>query len=182
MGSFSSGPQTQTWILHVSHTRGIVVLLCGAYLHCKRSNILKWLSKWHPNVNKHHFSSVSLGWVTTQTQQDRWSLPSVTPWRKTGFSSLFTPAGFYKPYVTHPIPSSSSSSHFKQKNHQMLWMWSLYTDRALVARSKDGADPYVSFILLPDKKATTKRKTATKKKDLSPEFNERQDKQIGLWL
>lgn len=58
-------------------------------------------------------------------------------------------------------------------------MWSLYTDRALVARSKDGADPYVSFILLPDKKATTKRKTATKKKDLSPEFNERQDKQIG---
>lgn len=52
----------------------------------------------------------------------------------------------------------------------------------MVARSKDGADPYVSFILLPDKKATTKRKTATKKKDLSPEFNERQDKQIGLWL
>uniref|UniRef100_I3K2H0 Extended synaptotagmin 1 n=1 Tax=Oreochromis niloticus TaxID=8128 RepID=I3K2H0_ORENI len=51
---------------------------------------------------------------------------------------------------------------------------------ALVARSKDGADPYVSFILLPDKKATTKRKTATKKKDLSPEFNERFDFDLSL--
>uniref|UniRef100_A0A3P8NXL5 Extended synaptotagmin-like protein 1a n=1 Tax=Astatotilapia calliptera TaxID=8154 RepID=A0A3P8NXL5_ASTCA len=51
---------------------------------------------------------------------------------------------------------------------------------ALVARSKDGADPYVSFILLPDKKATTKRKTATKKKDLSPEFNERFDFDLSV--
>lgn len=49
--------------------------------------------------------------------------------------------------------------------------------RALAACSKDGADPYVSFILLPDKKATTKRRTATKKRDLNPEFNERQDKE-----
>lgn len=47
------------------------------------------------------------------------------------------------------------------------------THRALAACSKDGADPYVSFILLPDKKATTKRRTATKKRDLNPEFNER---------
>ncbi|CAG07403.1 unnamed protein product, partial [Tetraodon nigroviridis] len=46
--------------------------------------------------------------------------------------------------------------------------------RVLAACSKDGADPYVSFILLPDKKATTKRRTATKKRDLNPEFNERQ--------
>ncbi|XP_035761487.1 extended synaptotagmin-1 [Neolamprologus brichardi] len=51
---------------------------------------------------------------------------------------------------------------------------------ALVARSKDGADPYISFILLPDKKATTKRKTVTKKKDLSPEFNERFDFDLSV--
>lgn len=50
---------------------------------------------------------------------------------------------------------------------------SLFAHRALAACSKDGADPYVSFILLPDKKATTKRRTATKKRDLNPEFNER---------
>uniref|UniRef100_A0A3Q4MYI5 Extended synaptotagmin-like protein 1a n=1 Tax=Neolamprologus brichardi TaxID=32507 RepID=A0A3Q4MYI5_NEOBR len=50
----------------------------------------------------------------------------------------------------------------------------------LVARSKDGADPYISFILLPDKKATTKRKTVTKKKDLSPEFNERFDFDLSV--
>uniref|UniRef100_A0A3Q0S8X6 Extended synaptotagmin 1 n=1 Tax=Amphilophus citrinellus TaxID=61819 RepID=A0A3Q0S8X6_AMPCI len=56
----------------------------------------------------------------------------------------------------------------------------VHSCRALVARSKDGADPYVSFILLPDKKATTKRKTATKKKDLNPEFNERFDFDFSL--
>lgn len=49
----------------------------------------------------------------------------------------------------------------------------LHTCRTLAACSKDGADPYVSFVLLPDKKATTKRRTATKKRDLNPEFNER---------
>ncbi|TKS77599.1 Extended synaptotagmin-1 [Collichthys lucidus] len=52
--------------------------------------------------------------------------------------------------------------------------------RALAACSKDGADPYVSFILLPDKKATTKRRTATKKRDLNPEFNERFDFDFSL--
>lgn len=45
--------------------------------------------------------------------------------------------------------------------------------RTLASCSKDGADPYVTFVLLPDKKATTKRRTATKKRDLNPEFNER---------
>lgn len=56
----------------------------------------------------------------------------------------------------------------------------LHPHRALAACSKDGADPYVSFILLPDKKATTKRRTATKKRDLNPEFNERQDKEMTV--
>uniref|UniRef100_A0A8C7JDY8 Extended synaptotagmin-like protein 1a n=1 Tax=Oncorhynchus kisutch TaxID=8019 RepID=A0A8C7JDY8_ONCKI len=41
--------------------------------------------------------------------------------------------------------------------------------------AKDSSDPYVSFILLPDKNRTTKRKTITKKRDLNPEFNERFD-------
>uniref|UniRef100_A0A8D0ANL0 Extended synaptotagmin 1 n=1 Tax=Sander lucioperca TaxID=283035 RepID=A0A8D0ANL0_SANLU len=51
---------------------------------------------------------------------------------------------------------------------------------ALQACSKDGADPYVSFILLPDKKATTKRRTVTKKRDLNPEFSERFDFDFSL--
>ncbi|XP_056128792.1 extended synaptotagmin-1 [Lampris incognitus] len=52
--------------------------------------------------------------------------------------------------------------------------------RALASCSKDGADPYVSLILLPDKKGATKRKTATKKRDLNPEFNERFDFDLSL--
>uniref|UniRef100_A0A4W4HR72 Extended synaptotagmin-like protein 1a n=1 Tax=Electrophorus electricus TaxID=8005 RepID=A0A4W4HR72_ELEEL len=43
----------------------------------------------------------------------------------------------------------------------------------LPCRSKDGLDPYVSFILQPDKNRSTKRKTNVKKRDLNPEFNER---------
>lgn len=39
--------------------------------------------------------------------------------------------------------------------------------------SKEGLDTYVSLILLPDKSKATKRKTAVKKKDRNPEFNER---------
>ena len=34
-------------------------------------------------------------------------------------------------------------------------------------------DSYVSLMLLPDKNKATKRKTAVKKRDLSPEFNDR---------
>ncbi|KAG9340238.1 hypothetical protein JZ751_021679 [Albula glossodonta] len=45
--------------------------------------------------------------------------------------------------------------------------------RNLAACAKDGSDPYVSFILSPDKNRTTKRKTSIKKRDLNPEFNER---------
>ncbi|XP_061759330.1 extended synaptotagmin-1 [Nerophis ophidion] len=52
--------------------------------------------------------------------------------------------------------------------------------RGLTACSKDGADPYITLILLPDKKATTKRRTATKKRDLNPEFNERFDFDFSL--
>lgn len=45
--------------------------------------------------------------------------------------------------------------------------------RGLVASSKDGLDTYVSLILLPDKSKATKKKTAVKKKNLNPEYNER---------
>uniref|UniRef100_A0A3B4C9Q8 Extended synaptotagmin-like protein 1b n=1 Tax=Pygocentrus nattereri TaxID=42514 RepID=A0A3B4C9Q8_PYGNA len=48
-----------------------------------------------------------------------------------------------------------------------------WSTEALVSSSKEGLDTYVSLILLPDKNKATKRKTAVKKKDLEPEFNER---------
>uniref|UniRef100_A0A1A8FVB5 Extended synaptotagmin-like protein 1b n=1 Tax=Nothobranchius korthausae TaxID=1143690 RepID=A0A1A8FVB5_9TELE len=45
--------------------------------------------------------------------------------------------------------------------------------RGLLSQSKDSIDSYVSIMLLPDKSKATKKKTAVKKKDLNPEFNER---------
>nr|XP_033938952.1 extended synaptotagmin-1 isoform X1 [Pseudochaenichthys georgianus] len=45
--------------------------------------------------------------------------------------------------------------------------------RGLLSQSKDGVDSYVSLVLLPDKSKATKRKTAVKKRDLNPEYNER---------
>ncbi|XP_068598098.1 extended synaptotagmin-1-like [Brachionichthys hirsutus] len=45
--------------------------------------------------------------------------------------------------------------------------------RGLPSQSKDGVDSYVSLVLLPDKSKATKRKTAVKKRDLNPEYNER---------
>ncbi|KAG7471889.1 hypothetical protein MATL_G00102840 [Megalops atlanticus] len=52
--------------------------------------------------------------------------------------------------------------------------------RHLIACTKDGSDSYVSFILLPDKNRTTKRKTSVKKRELNPEFNERFDFDLSL--
>ncbi|XP_062852804.1 extended synaptotagmin-1 [Trichomycterus rosablanca] len=49
----------------------------------------------------------------------------------------------------------------------------IHACRGLVTSSKEGLDTYVSLILLPDKNKATKKKTAVKKKDLNPEFNER---------
>ncbi|TMS19771.1 Extended synaptotagmin-1 [Larimichthys crocea] len=45
--------------------------------------------------------------------------------------------------------------------------------RGLLSQGKDGVDSYVSLMLLPDKSKATKRKTAVKKRDLNPEYNER---------
>ncbi|KAG7323261.1 hypothetical protein KOW79_012963 [Hemibagrus wyckioides] len=52
--------------------------------------------------------------------------------------------------------------------------------RKLPPCSKDGSDPYVSFILHPDKNRSTKRKTSVKKRDLNPDFNERFDFNFSL--
>uniref|UniRef100_A0A8C4Z2S9 Extended synaptotagmin-like protein 1b n=1 Tax=Gadus morhua TaxID=8049 RepID=A0A8C4Z2S9_GADMO len=42
----------------------------------------------------------------------------------------------------------------------------------LSSTGKDSVDSYVSLMLLPDKNKATKRKTAVKKRDLNPEFND----------
>ncbi|XP_053355627.1 extended synaptotagmin-1 [Clarias gariepinus] len=58
-------------------------------------------------------------------------------------------------------------------SHQKKLTVIIHGCRGLVTSSKEGIDTYVSLILLPDKSKATKRKTAVKKKDLNPEFNER---------
>nr|XP_020500813.1 extended synaptotagmin-1-like [Labrus bergylta] len=45
--------------------------------------------------------------------------------------------------------------------------------RGLTSQSKEGVDSYVSLMLLPDRNKASKRKTAVKKRDLNPEYNER---------
>uniref|UniRef100_A0A3Q4MZ33 Extended synaptotagmin-like protein 1a n=1 Tax=Neolamprologus brichardi TaxID=32507 RepID=A0A3Q4MZ33_NEOBR len=75
------------------------------------------------------------------------------------------------------LPRVSDLSRLEQVQY---FYFPLSNDLDAPTRSKDGADPYISFILLPDKKATTKRKTVTKKKDLSPEFNERFDFDLSV--
>ncbi|KAM7401977.1 hypothetical protein PAMP_017254 [Pampus punctatissimus] len=49
----------------------------------------------------------------------------------------------------------------------------IHACRGLLSQSKDGVDSYVSLMLLPDKSKATKKKTAVKKRDLNPDFNER---------
>lgn len=45
--------------------------------------------------------------------------------------------------------------------------------RGLLPQSKDAVDSYVSLMLLPDKNKATKKKTAVKKRDQNPAYNER---------
>ncbi|KAK5872293.1 hypothetical protein PBY51_013008 [Eleginops maclovinus] len=52
--------------------------------------------------------------------------------------------------------------------------------RGLLSQSKDGVDSYVSLMLLPDKSKATKRKTAVKKRDLNPEYNERFEYDLSM--
>ncbi|XP_056157956.1 extended synaptotagmin-1 isoform X2 [Lampris incognitus] len=52
--------------------------------------------------------------------------------------------------------------------------------RGLPSQNKDGVDSYVSLLLLPDKSKATKKKTAVKKRDLNPEYNERFEYNLSL--
>ncbi|KAG7477370.1 hypothetical protein MATL_G00068880 [Megalops atlanticus] len=56
----------------------------------------------------------------------------------------------------------------------------IHACRHLAASAKDISEPYISFILLPDKNKVTKRKTSTKKRDVNPEYNERFDFDLSL--
>uniref|UniRef100_A0A8C2X5Y5 Extended synaptotagmin 1 n=1 Tax=Cyclopterus lumpus TaxID=8103 RepID=A0A8C2X5Y5_CYCLU len=59
-------------------------------------------------------------------------------------------------------------------------MLSLSVFRGLLSQSKDGVDSYVSLMLLPDKSKATKRKTAVKKRDLDPEYNEKFEYDLSM--
>ncbi|XP_011612041.2 extended synaptotagmin-1 [Takifugu rubripes] len=52
--------------------------------------------------------------------------------------------------------------------------------RGLLPQSKDAVDSYVSLMLLPDKNKATKKKTAVKKRDQNPEYNERFEYDLPL--
>ncbi|XP_049437948.1 extended synaptotagmin-1 isoform X2 [Epinephelus fuscoguttatus] len=52
--------------------------------------------------------------------------------------------------------------------------------RGLLSQGKDVVDSYVSLMLLPDKSKATKRKTAVKKRDLNPEYNERFEYDLSM--
>ncbi|XP_028261685.1 extended synaptotagmin-1-like isoform X2 [Parambassis ranga] len=52
--------------------------------------------------------------------------------------------------------------------------------RGLQSQGKDGVDSYISLMLLPDKSKATKRKTAVKKRDLNPEYNEKFEYELPL--
>uniref|UniRef100_A0A8C5AZA2 Extended synaptotagmin-like protein 1a n=1 Tax=Gadus morhua TaxID=8049 RepID=A0A8C5AZA2_GADMO len=82
--------------------------------------------------------------------------------------------------ATLKVPSSPRHTASTYQPAPMPCVTGPVSRRALAACSKDGADPYVSLLLLPDKKGASKRKTATKKRDLNPEFNERFDFDFSL--
>lgn len=63
--------------------------------------------------------------------------------------------------------------HIHLKHFYLKCIFSFSVHRGLLPQSKDGVDSYVSLILLPDKSKATKKKTAVKKKDHNPEFNEK---------
>ncbi|KAG8007892.1 Extended synaptotagmin-1 [Nibea albiflora] len=63
------------------------------------------------------------------------------------------------------------SLSYASQEKQLIVM--VHACRGLLSQGKDGVDSYVSLMLLPDKSKATKRKTAVKKRDLNPEYNER---------
>uniref|UniRef100_A0A8C5HFY6 Extended synaptotagmin-1-like n=1 Tax=Gouania willdenowi TaxID=441366 RepID=A0A8C5HFY6_GOUWI len=67
----------------------------------------------------------------------------------------------------------------QKKNNSFLSFVSPGT-RGLLPQGKDAVDSYVSLMLLPDKAKATKRKTAVRRKDLNPEYNERFEYDLPL--
>uniref|UniRef100_A0A3B4TPR8 Extended synaptotagmin-1-like n=1 Tax=Seriola dumerili TaxID=41447 RepID=A0A3B4TPR8_SERDU len=74
---------------------------------------------------------------------------------------------------TLPCAASSCGSGNGQVKLSLSYILCLSVHRGLLSQSKDGVDSYVSLMLLPDKSKATKRKTAVKKRDHKPEYNER---------
>ncbi|XP_026092477.1 extended synaptotagmin-1-like [Carassius auratus] len=70
-----------------------------------------------------------------------------------------------------------SVAYLSEENRLVI---TVHACRNLPSYSKDPPDTYISFILLPDKNRSTKRKTSVKKKSLKPEFNERFDFNMSL--
>lgn len=52
--------------------------------------------------------------------------------------------------------------------------------RNLCTSAKEPPDPYLSFVLLPDKSRSTKKKTSVKKRTHNPEFNEKFEWEMSL--
>ncbi|KAM3620909.1 uncharacterized protein V6R79_003616 [Siganus canaliculatus] len=80
---------------------------------------------------------------------------------------------------TLPCPAAAGSGKgqvklslsYSSQDRQLTVL--VHACRHLPSQSKDGVDSYVSLMLVPDKSKATKRKTAVKKRDLNPEYNER---------
>uniref|UniRef100_A0A3Q2DLX3 Extended synaptotagmin-like protein 1b n=1 Tax=Cyprinodon variegatus TaxID=28743 RepID=A0A3Q2DLX3_CYPVA len=75
---------------------------------------------------------------------------------------------------TAPAPGNGQvklSLSYSSKERKLVVI--VHACRGLVSPSKDSVDSYVSIMLLPDKSKATKKKTAVRKKDLNPEYNER---------
>ncbi|KAK5614739.1 hypothetical protein CRENBAI_018701 [Crenichthys baileyi] len=75
---------------------------------------------------------------------------------------------------TSPAPGNGQvklSLSYASKESKLVVI--VHACRGLLSQNKDAVDSYVSLMLLPDKSKATKKKTAVRKKDLNPEYNER---------
>ncbi|MGH0170538.1 UNVERIFIED_CONTAM: hypothetical protein FKN15_059391 [Acipenser sinensis] len=80
--------------------------------------------------------------------------------------------------VASPLGQVRLTLYYQCQEKRLLV--TVHSCRKLKACSKDGSDPYVSLILLPDKNRLTKRKTAVKKRSLNPDYNDKFEFDMGL--
>ncbi|KAK1150993.1 extended synaptotagmin-1-like [Acipenser oxyrinchus oxyrinchus] len=80
--------------------------------------------------------------------------------------------------VASPLGQVRLTLYYQYQEKRLLV--TVHSCRKLKACSKDGSDPYVSLILLPDKNQLTKRKTAVKKRSLNPDYNDKFEFDMGL--